>query len=87
MHSLNNEYGGLDAPITRTPRGKKASTKVSEQLRRPTCEKNVVSRFGYNNYMAYHYAFIMKVATILEPEKFSEAAKDPRWVEAMNEEM
>ena len=37
--------------------------------------------------MAYHYAFMMKVATIREPENFTEAAKDPRWVEAMNEEM
>ena len=25
---------------------------------------NPVSRFGYNDYMAYHYAFIMKVATV-----------------------
>ena len=29
----------------------------------------------------------MKVATIQEPETFSEAAKDPWWVEAMNEDM
>ena len=36
--------------------------------------------------MAY-YAFMMKVATVREPESFSEAAKDPRWIEAMNEEM
>ena len=37
--------------------------------------------------MAYHYAFMMKVATVREPETFSEAAKDPRWIKAMNEEM
>ena len=30
---------------------------------------------------------MMKVATVRESENFSEAAKDPRWVEAMNEEM
>ena len=30
---------------------------------------------------------MMKVATIREPETFSEAAKNPRWIEAMNEEM
>ena len=52
-----------------------------------TREKNVVSRFGYNDYMAYHYAFMMKVATILDPENFFEAAKDPWWVEAINEDM
>ena len=37
--------------------------------------------------MVYHYAFMMKVATDREPESFAEAAKNPRWVEAMNEEM
>ena len=37
--------------------------------------------------MAYHYAFMMKVATDREPESFAEAAKNPRWIEAMNEEM
>ena len=30
---------------------------------------------------------MMKVATVREPETFSEAAKDPQWIEAMNEEM
>ena len=50
-------------------------------------EKNPVSRFGYNDYMAYHYGFFMKVAVVCELESFFEAAKDPRWVEAMNEEM
>ena len=34
--------------------------------------------------MAYHYAFMMKVATVREPKTFSKAAKDPRWVDAMN---
>ena len=29
----------------------------------------------------------MKVVTVREPETFSEAAKDPQWIEAMNEEM
>ena len=37
--------------------------------------------------MAYHYAFMMNVAIVREAESFSKAAKDPRWVEVMNEEM
>ena len=37
--------------------------------------------------MAYHYAYMMKVTLAGEPKTFSEAAKDPRWVVAMNEEM
>ena len=37
---------------------------ANEKLRRSTREKNPVSRFGYNDYMAYHYVFFMKVATV-----------------------
>ena len=74
-------------PIIRSPGVKRALTSANEKLCCSTREKNQVSRFGYNDYMAYHYAFMMKVATVHEPEIFSEAAKDPRWIEAMNEEM
>ena len=59
-HSLDNEFGGLDVPI----RAKKALILAIEKLRRSTCEKNPVSRLVYNDYMAYHYAFTMKVATV-----------------------
>ena len=31
-HSLDNEYGGLDVPIMRTPRAKKVFIKTNEQL-------------------------------------------------------
>ena len=48
---------------------------------------NPASWFGYNDYMAYHYAFMLKVAADREPEIFAEAAKSPRWVKTMNEEM
>ena len=37
--------------------------------------------------MAYHYAYMMKVTSVREPEMFSEAAKDPQWIVAMNEKM
>mgnify|MGYP000630298117 CR=1 FL=1 len=82
-HSLDSEFDAFDVPIG----VKKPLTSANEKLNRFTHEKNPVSRFGYNDYMAYQYAFMMKVATICEPETFSEAAKDPRWIEAMNEEM
>ena len=72
-HSLDSEFGGVYVPIG----VKKSLTSANEKLRRSTREKNPVSRFGYNDYMAYHYAFMMKVATVREPETFSEAAKDP----------
>ena len=68
---------GLDIPSMRTPGAPPRSTR----------ENNIDRRFVYNDYMAYHYAFLMKVATVRELETYSEVAKDPRWVEAMNEDM
>ena len=65
-HSLNNEYGGLDVAIMRTPGANKEFTKTSEQPSLSTQEKNVVNRFGYNDYMAYHYAFMMKMEAVRE---------------------
>ena len=86
-HSLDSEYNGFDVPIIRSPRVKKALTPTSEKICHYTREKNPVSPFGYNNYIAYQYGFMMKVATVRESENVSEAAKDLRWIEAMNEEM
>ena len=76
-HSLDSEFGGFDLPIG----VKKTLTLANEKLYHSTYNT------GYDNYMAYHYAFIMKVATVHELEKISEAAKDLRWIEAMNEEI
>ena len=74
-HSLDSEYGGLDVPVMRTPGAQKALKTANKKLCCSSREKNLVSRFGYNDYMAYHYVLIqMKVAT----------AQDPRWVEVMN---
>ena len=75
-HSLDSDYGGLDVPIMRTPGAKKALTTAGENLLRSTREKNVGSQFGYNDYMTYHYAFMMKVVTAQESKNFSEAVKD-----------
>ena len=52
-HSLDSEFGGFDVPIG----VKKVLTSENEKLCCSTREKNPVSRFGYNDYMAYHYAF------------------------------
>ena len=86
-HSLDSEFKGLDIPIIQMAGGKKALESANETLRHSSREKNPVSRFGYNDYMAYHYAYMMKVSSVREPETFSETAKDPRWVAAMHEEM
>ena len=69
IHSLDIELEGLNTLI-RTNGAKKVLEIANEKL------------YCSNEYMAHHYAFMMKVA-----ETFSEVAKDPRWIEAMNEEM
>ena len=84
LHSLDSEFEDLDIRIDGA---KKAILPTDRELRRSTREKNPVNRYGYDEYMAYHYAFMMKVASVREPETLSEAAKDPRWVDGMNEEM
>ena len=47
----------------------------------------MVTWFRYSDYMAYHYAFMMKVVVVKELETFAKATEDPRWIEAKNEEM
>ena len=70
-HSFDSELGGFDVPIG----AKQALISEKEKLRRSPREKNPVSRFGYNDYMAYHYALMMKVATVRERKPF---LKQPR---------
>ena len=62
---------------------KKACTSANDQLCRSTRQKNLVVWFGYNEYMAHHYAYMTCVAEVREPESYAEAAKDtncvPQW--------
>ena len=76
-HSLDSAFGGFDVPIMRTPSVKKLISMANEKLHCFTRQKNLVSRFGYNDNMAYNYAFMIKVATVPESESFSRKAKDP----------
>ena len=62
----------------RIPGVKKALASTNEKLRHSNREKNLITRFDYNEYMAHYYAFMMKVATKQEPESFTEATRDPR---------
>ena len=59
---------------------------ANDQLRRSTCQKNPVVQFEYE-YMAYHYAYMNRVAEVREPESYAEAAKDTNWRATMEEEM
>ena len=68
--SIDYEFG---VPIMKTPRVKKALVGTNEKVRCLTWEKNIVTQFGCDNYMAYHYAFVIKVVTIRELESFAES--------------
>ena len=76
-HSLDSEFEGLDISNIQTVGAQKALESANKKLRRSSREKNPVSRFGYNDYMAYHYAYMMKVTSVRDPETLFEAAKDP----------
>ena len=65
----------------------KASTSANERLLRSTRQKNPVVRFGYNEYMAHHYAYMTHVAKVREPESYTKAMKDANCRAAMEEEM
>jgi hypothetical protein len=49
------------------------------RVRRCTRTRRPVERFGYNEYMAHHYAYMARVAEVREPESYAEAAEDASW--------
>ena len=49
--------------------------------------KELVTRYGYNEYMVHHYVYITKVVEEREPDSYIEAAKDMNWRATMEEEM
>jgi hypothetical protein len=57
----------------------KTTTSGNARLRRSTRTKKPVERFGYNEYMAHHYAYMTRVAEVREPESYAEAAEDANW--------
>ena len=44
-------------------------------------------RFGFNECMAHHYAYMKRVAEVCEPESYVEASKDGNWRATMEEKM
>lgn len=49
--------------------------------------------YALSNYITYdilnpqHQAYIAKISTLIEPKSYSEALKDPIWVDAMKDEI
>mgnify|MGYP000544772057 FL=1 len=82
--SMDEELGIL---ALKTPGVKKAMKEAIQKLRRSTREKKSVERFGYDTYMAMHYAYMSKVVKLPDPTSFEEAKDEKKWVIAMQEEM
>ena len=84
---FDSEETGDGSSKVKSTSADKASTSANEPLRQSTRQKNPVARFGYNEYMAHHYAYMTHVAEVHEPESYAEAAKDANWCATMKEEM
>ena len=82
--SLHSEFG---VPIMQTLGLKKTLGAANEKFWCLSREKNVITWYGYNEFMAHHYTFMMKVVGEQEYEHFTEAVCNHRWMEAMDEEI
>jgi hypothetical protein len=82
--SLDDELG---IGALKNPGMEKALKDVNQKLRRSDREKKTVKRFGYDTYMAMHYAYMSKVVQIPDPNSFDEAKAKKKWVNAMQEEI
>ena len=81
--SVRNEFdfGAIEKnPLQKWSSSAEKATKLAnEQLSRSTCLKNPLKRYGYNEYMAHHYAYMTRVTEVREPESYVEAAEDANW--------
>ena len=71
--------GSDDEPSDlRTDSAKRAIKTANEKLCRSIRHKTHVIRHGYNEYMAHHCVYMMKVASIRELESFIEASQNTK---------
>ena len=59
----------------------------NKKLRRSDRQKNIVQIYGYDTYMAMHYAYMSKVVQIPHPNSLDEVKAEKKWVNAMQEEI
>ena len=66
---------------------KRAIKSANQKLCQSTHPKNPVIRYGYKDYMAHHYAYMVMVMEVHEPDSYAEAAKDVNWHAVMEKNM
>ncbi len=56
-------------------------------IRRSTRVKYLIQRLAYDGFVAYHYAYMVRIIQEVEPTCFEQAVGNPEWDNAMDEEM
>ncbi len=56
-------------------------------IQRSTRVKYLVQKFTYDGFVAHHYAYMVRVIEEVEPTCFEQAVGNPKWDNAMDEEM
>jgi hypothetical protein len=56
-------------------------------VRRSTRIKYLVQKFTYDGFVAHHYTYMVRVVQEVEPICFEQAVGNPKWDNAMDEEM
>ncbi len=68
----------------------KKALKISDNnngVRRSTRVKYPIQRLTYDGFVAHHYAYMVRVIQEVEPTCFEQAVGNPKWDNAMDEEM
>ena len=65
----------------------RAMKDANQKLRRSNRERKYVEIYGYNTYMAMHYAYMSKAVQIPDPNSFEEEKGEKKWVNEMQEEI
>ena len=63
-------------PTWRSIFAKGAIKSAEQKLCRSTHQKNPMMRFGYNECMVHHYAYMTRVVEVRDPESYTEAVKN-----------
>ncbi len=90
--SEKNVGGESRIPLVTTPRARmaKKALKIPDNnngARISTRVKYHVQRLTYDGFVAHHYAYMVRVIQEVEPTCFEHAIRNPKWDNAMDEEM
>jgi len=79
-------------PLVTTPGARMAKKTLktpdnNSGVRKSTQVKYPVQRFTYDGFVAHHYAYMVQVIQEVEPTCFEQAVRNPKWDNAMDEEV